>query len=199
MTLPRYRQAAAIVRARIESGALGPGQPAPSGAELARLTGFATLTCRRALRTLIADGTLMAGPSPNARPRIATADQGDAAEAARALSAALAGCRRSHRLTQAELAALVGRSVTTVGHAETGRVWQSRQFWEHADRALSAGGTLTRLHDAYRAAVPTPAAAGASEPTGAAPALIVVMLVWDDGTVTTIDPAEARTRMALDS
>jgi hypothetical protein len=55
-------------------------------------------------------------------------------------------------LTQAELAALAGVSVTTVGHAETGRTWQSRRFWERADTALRAAGDLLRLHDAYRAA-----------------------------------------------
>jgi DNA-binding GntR family transcriptional regulator len=39
MTVPRCRQAAAIIRARIADGALRPGEPAPSGAELARITG----------------------------------------------------------------------------------------------------------------------------------------------------------------
>ena len=46
----------------------------------------------------------------------------------------------------------VTSSATTVGHAETGRLWQSRQFWERADSGLGAGGALLRLHDAYRAA-----------------------------------------------
>jgi hypothetical protein len=36
------------------------------------------------------------------------------------------GARHAADLTQTDLAALVGRSVTTVGHAETGRTWQSR-------------------------------------------------------------------------
>ena len=39
-----------------------------------------------------------------------------------------------------------------IGHAETGRVWQSRRFWELADKELNAGGELLALHDAYRAA-----------------------------------------------
>jgi hypothetical protein len=42
-------------------------------------------------------------------------------------------------------------SVTTIGHAQTGRVWQSRAFWERADNAVNAGGELLALHDAYRA------------------------------------------------
>ena len=151
MTLPRYKQAAAIVRARIDAGTLRPGEPAPSGAELARITGYASLTCRRALRTLLADGTLTAGPSLNARPRVAAPGRpAAAADAARALSAGLAARRHAADLTQTQLADLVGRSVTTVGHAETGRTWQSRNFWENCDKALDAHGELLRLHDAYR-------------------------------------------------
>ena len=70
----KYEQAAAIVRAQITDGTLKPGQPAPSGDALARLTGFSTLTCRKALRTLIRDGVLTPGlepgrPSPRRRPR----------------------------------------------------------------------------------------------------------------------------------
>jgi Bacterial regulatory proteins, gntR family/Helix-turn-helix domain len=166
MTLPRYRQAAAIVRARIDAGTLRPGEPAPSGAELARITGYASPTCRRALRALIADGTLTAGPSPNARPRVAApGGTAAAADAAFALSAALAARRRAADLTQAGLAAIVGRSVTTVGHAETGRTWQARQFWENCDKALDARGALLRLHDAYRAAT-TAYRAPAPRPNG---------------------------------
>ncbi len=153
MTLPKHAQAATIVRDGITAGTLRPGGPAPSGAELARATGFAQLTCRRALRSLLKDGTLVPGPSPNSRLRVASG--GRALDPGDALSAALAARRRAAGLTQPELAALVGRSVTTVGHAETGRLWQSRQFWENADRALSARGELLRAHDAYRAATTT--------------------------------------------
>ncbi len=153
MTPRRYAQAAAIVRDRITAGTLRPGEPAPSGAQLARITGYAPLTCRRALRALIADGTLTAGPSRNARPRVAAPGRpAAAADAARALSAALAARRHAADLTQTDLAAIIGRSVTTVGHAETGRTWQARQFWENCDKALNARGALLRLHDAYRAA-----------------------------------------------
>jgi Helix-turn-helix domain len=51
--------------------------------------------------------------------------------------------RRAAGLTQPQLAEVVGVSVTSVGHAETGRLWQSRRFWEHVDKGLSAGGELT--------------------------------------------------------
>jgi transcriptional regulator with XRE-family HTH domain len=154
--LPKYRRVAAVIRRQIADGTLRPGQPAPSGAELSRVFGFSTLTCRKALRALIADGLLVPGPSPNARPRVADPHapdpDRDLTDAARALSAGLAARRHAAGLTQAELAALAGVSVTTVGHAETGRTWQSRRFWERADAALRAAGDLLRLHDAYRAA-----------------------------------------------
>ena len=154
--LPKYLRVAAVIRRQIADGALRPGQPAPSGAELSRAFGFSTLTCRKALRALISEGLLVPGPSPNARPRVADPQapglERDLADAARALSAGLAGRRHAAGLTQAELAARAGVSVTTVGHAETGRTWQSRRFWERADTALRAAGDLLRLHDAYRAA-----------------------------------------------
>ena len=138
--LPKYLRVAAAIRRQIADGTLRPGQPAPSGAELSRAFGFSTLTCRKALRALIADGLLVPGPSRNARPRVADPQapdlERDLADAARALSAGLAARRHAAGLTQAELAALAGVSVTTVGHAETGRTWQSRRFWERADAAL---------------------------------------------------------------
>jgi GntR family transcriptional regulator len=188
---PRYRQAAALVRARIAAGDLAPGEPAPSGAELARVTGFASLTCRKAIRTLIKDGTLVPGPSPNARPRVAGPRNGGQApaDAARDLSAALAARRHAAGLTQKELADLAGFSVTTVGHAETGRAWQSRRFWEHADKTLNACGELLDLHDAYRAAAVLPegdAAAdpGPPDPAPGPPKLVRILLIWSDGSTT---------------
>jgi hypothetical protein len=165
--LPKYVRVAAAVRGQIADGTLRPGQPAPSGAALSRVTGYSTLTCRRALRALIADGVLTPGPSRNARPRVAGPPQAlaerDLGTAARALSAGLAARRRANGLTQPELAARVGVSVTTVGHAETGRVWQSRQFWEQADAVLGADGGVLRLHDAYREAC----ASGTASTSGA--------------------------------
>jgi transcriptional regulator with XRE-family HTH domain len=171
MTVPRHVQAAAIIRARIADGTLQPGKPAPSGAALARTAGCATLTARKALRALIEDGTLTPGPSPNARPRVPgpgpgsqTPDKQGLARARRELSAALAARRRAAGHTQHELAALAGCSVTSIGHAETGRLWQSRRFWEQADNALHAGGELLRRHDGYRAAAAPHPASTRQEP-----------------------------------
>jgi DNA-binding transcriptional regulator YhcF (GntR family) len=164
--LPKYVRVAVALRGQIAAGTLRPGQPAPSGAALSRLTGYSVLTCRRALRVLLTDGLLTPGPSRNARPRVSSNAQPraerDLATATRALSAELAARRRAHGLTQPELAALAGMSVTTVGHAETGRLWQSRRFWESADAILAADGALLRLHDAYRQAI----AAAASQAAG---------------------------------
>jgi DNA-binding transcriptional regulator YhcF (GntR family) len=163
-SLPKYARVAASIRAQIEDGTLSPGASAPSGAALARITGYSALTCRKALGALLKDGVLVPGPSRNARPRVADPVSAPAeqtrADAARALSAALSALRRDAGLTQVELAAVAGASVTTIGHAETGRLWQSRDFWERADKALFAGGELLFRHDAYRAAVapPDPAA-----------------------------------------
>lgn len=69
-TLLKYERVAAIVRTRIVDGTLQPGEAAPSAAALARATGISVLTCRRALRTLVEEGTLTPGPSRNARPRV---------------------------------------------------------------------------------------------------------------------------------
>ena len=164
------------------------------------------LTCRRALRVLITDGVLVPGTSPNARPRVparATAGERYCVDAARALSGSLAALRRAAGLTQPQLAEIVGMSITTIGHAETGRLWQSRRFWERADTAVYAGGELLALHDAYRASAvpvgpspqchavpdkkrpeqfPPPAVPSASE------SLTCVTFTWADGTVTTVYP-----------
>ena len=67
----KYETVAGLVRDMIADGTLKPGAPAPSGAALARETGFCTLTSRKALRALLADGTLTWGASPNARLRVA--------------------------------------------------------------------------------------------------------------------------------
>lgn len=177
----KYEQAAAIIRAQVADGTLKPGQPAPSGAQLARLTGFSVLTCRKALRVLVAEGVLAPGSSPAARPRVTASDDQRALDAASALSRELAARRRASGLTQPGLSHLTGYSVTTIGHAETGRLWQSRDFWEKADGALNAGGELTRLHDAYRA--------GTAGPDGAPPLVLTCLVLhWSDGTVTTVDP-----------
>ena len=125
---------------------------------------------RRALRSLIEDGTLVPGPSPNSRLRVASG--GRALDPGDALSAALAARRRAARPDPAR----AGRPRRPLGHRRGARrdrpPGQSRQFWENADRALSARGELLRAHDAYRAATtrarhrhPTPA----RRPTGPPP------------------------------
>jgi DNA-binding transcriptional regulator YhcF (GntR family) len=190
-TAPRYMQAAAIVRAQVADGTLKPGQAAPSGAQLARLTGFSPLTCRKALHALVAGGTLARGVSPNARPRVAAATPQRADDAARALSRGLAALRRAAGLSQSALASLTGYSVTTVGHAETGRLWQARGFWEKADLVLAAEGELTRRYDAYHAALAGPARglAPPSPPHEPLPGILAsVTLHWADGTHTTFYP-----------
>ena len=69
MSTHKYQLATAIVRAQVTAGTLPPGALAPSGAMLACMTGYSTLTCRRALRTLVADGTLAVGVSSNRPPQ----------------------------------------------------------------------------------------------------------------------------------
>jgi DNA-binding XRE family transcriptional regulator len=131
------------------------------------------------------------GVSPRARPRVAAAAPERDGDAARALSGALAALRRAAGLSQPALAALAGYSVTTVGHAETGRLWQARAFWEKADLALAADGELTRRHDAYRAALAGPAPSPAPPPPPSEPvpgALASVTLHWADGTHSTFYP-----------
>jgi hypothetical protein len=113
----------------------------------------------------------------------------------------LAARRRAVGLTQPQLAAIVGMSVTTIGHAETGRLWQSRDFWERADKALDADGRLLRLHDDYRAAV-VPAAFDSEAQAEGSPAeaslgadpgpdsgtVTCITITWGDGTTTAVRP-----------
>jgi DNA-binding transcriptional regulator YhcF (GntR family) len=212
MTAPKYKQVATRIRTQIAAGLLVPGEAAPSGAALARVTGYSQLTCRKALHTLIREGVLVPGASPGARPRVPlrgpTLGEQTQANAARALSSSLASRRRAAGLTQPQLAEVVGVSVTSIGHAETGRLWQSRRFWELADKGVSAGGELLVLHDAYRAAaVPadsttSPGDTEAEVTTDILPAVAVtasvpvvaVTITWANGTVTTVHPPETPAR-----
>ena len=214
MTAPKYRQVATRIRTQIAAGLLVPGAPAPSGAALARVTGYSQLTCRKALHTLIREGVLVPGASPGARPRVSprepTPREQTLASAARALSASLASRRRAAGLTQPQLAAVTGKSVTTIGHAETCRLWQSRGFWELADKELRAGGELLASHDAYRTAAVSAGLPTAPEETGseanadmppvvaveASASVASVTVAWVDGTVTTVYPPKAPARPA---
>jgi DNA-binding XRE family transcriptional regulator len=214
MTAPKYKQVATRIRTQIAAGLLVPGESAPSGAALARATGYSTLTCRKALHTLVREGVLVPGASPGARPRVPlcrpTSGEQTLASAARALSASLASRRRAAGLTQPQLAAITGMSVTSIGHAETGRLWQSRRFWELADKGLCAGGELLVLHDAYRAAavpadpstVPEDTDSGVNTDmppivaVGASASVASVTITWVDGTVTTVYPPKTPARPA---
>ena len=133
----KREEVAALVRAMIADGTLLPGAPAPSGAELARKTGYHVTTCRAALAALLADGVLVRGVSRDARLRVPAGSAGRGVRVP--LSAALGARRRAAGLTQPELAGQLGVSLTTVGHAETGRLWQRRRFWECADGRRTAG------------------------------------------------------------
>ena len=206
MTALKRETAADAVRGMIADGTLSPGSTAPSGAALARKTGFCTLTCRQALRALLADGTLARGVSATARLRVAQpggAGAGNADALRAALSNALAGRRRAAGLTQPELAGKLEVSVTTLGHAETGRTWQGRSFWLRADLRLGAAGDLLRLYDRYKASeCPAPEEAGDAEPEEPAPAAQAapvlpasvtitpagVSIIWSDGTQTLARP-----------
>jgi DNA-binding XRE family transcriptional regulator len=185
----------------IADGTLKPGGPAPSAAALARETGYSTLTCRAALRALARDGTLTPGVSPGARLRVAHPGGGAHPDALQAeLSRSLAARRRAAGLTQPELAAKAGVSHTTVGHAETGRLWQSREFWQQAGDVLGDGGDLLRFYDAYRAGGHAPPGEDDQQkeepPAAGGPVLPVsvtitpggVVAVWPDGTETTARP-----------
>jgi hypothetical protein len=194
----KYETVAGLVRDMIADGTLKPGAPAPSGAALARETGFCTLTCRKALRALLADGTLTWGASPNARLRVAAGSTASGANrgALRVpLSSALAARRHAAGLTQPQLAALLGMSVTTVGHAETGRLWQSREFWQQADQVLGAAGTLLGMYDQRQAAGRTEEFPGAPDrsPAVLLPVTVTITLegvnvVWPDGSETLARP-----------
>jgi DNA-binding transcriptional regulator YhcF (GntR family) len=213
---PKYLKVADYVRDQVSAGTLTPGEPAPSGAQLARLTGYSTLTCRKGLQSLIREGVLVPGPSRGARPCVNPGDlppdDADLRTAARALSHTLADRRRGASLTQPQLAQIIGTSVTTVGHAETGRAWQARRFWERADMALSADGKLLTLHDTYRAAAAArgagrslppaaPDAAPPSRPPAVSPAqalavtipasVTLLNITWANNTVTTVYPPPA--------
>jgi DNA-binding GntR family transcriptional regulator len=198
----KYLEVAELVRAQINGGKLVPGEPAPSGAELARLTGYCALTCRKALHILVKEGALVAGTSPNARPRVPSRgnyqNRLTQEHAARTLAQALAARRNAAKMTQPDLARVTGMSVTSIGHAETGRLWHSRRFWIAMDEALKARGELLSLHDAYRATGATtsskkfPEVITAVEEEAFPPTPASIMILWSDGAITSI-PMERKT------
>ena len=198
-----------MVREMIADGSLKPGSRVPSAAELARKTGYTTGTCASGLRVLLAGGTITRGVSPTARlwvPRPGEAGDADALRVS--LSRALAARRRAAGMTQPELAVKLDVSVTTVGHAETGRLWQARDFWRRADALLDGFGDLLRMFDDFRASrnAATAAEPGDTPPPGEpAPAGPVlpssvtitpagVQVTWPDGTGTLVTPPGCQVR-----
>jgi DNA-binding transcriptional regulator YhcF (GntR family) len=165
---PLKRDAAiAVVREMIANGSLKPGDRVPSGPELARKADCHVITARDALRHLVSDGTLTRGVSKTSRPRVGRPDAGrnrEREELIEAPSRHLGARRRARGMTQQDLAGLLGVSITTVGHAETGRLWQSREFWQRAEAVL--GGDLLRLADTAQGAM---AGAAPEIPSRAAP------------------------------
>jgi DNA-binding CsgD family transcriptional regulator len=149
----KHEVVADMVRALVEAGVLRPGEMAPAAVALSAVTGCSAYTCLRGLRLLAAEGLLTRGLSGSSRFRVAvpglTAAERALAAAEDGLSAGLNAGRRANGMTQQDLAGLLGVCKTTVGHAETRRVWQARDFWERADAALGGDGGLLRLHDAY--------------------------------------------------
>lgn len=60
---PSYLQLAALLRAEIESGAIGPDEPLPSLARLQQETGLAPKTIQHAIRVLVGEGLAYTVPS----------------------------------------------------------------------------------------------------------------------------------------
>jgi len=193
----------ALVRKMIADGTLKPGGYVPFAAELARQAGCHVGTCQRALRALIAEGTLQRGVSPGARLKVAEPAghvrlKSDGLR--EALSQDLAGLRRAKGMTQPQLAEALGVSLTAVGHAETGRTWQGRDFWDGADLVLGACGRLLALFDGYQAvkesAEEEAAPAGHAPPAPPPPLLNVtitvtaegVLITWPGGAQTLAEP-----------
>lgn len=145
---PKVLLVADAVRKMIANGTLGPGDFTPAASALAAVTGACVAYCERALRLLVTDGTLVRPASRAGRPRVPGGDGPGPAE--RAMLEALGEARRAAGLTQEELAALAGLSADTVSRAEKGRGPLSAATWAKLDKALDAGGDLTRVHERVR-------------------------------------------------
>jgi transcriptional regulator with XRE-family HTH domain len=174
---PVKREAAvALVRGMIADGTLKPGDVAPSGSELGRKADCHPDTAQDALRLLVKDGTLVRGVSKKSRLRVpqpgAELDQ-EAQKLIEAPSRALAALRRDRKMTQQDLADVLGVSIKTIERAEHGQRRQRRKFWQRAEAVL--GGDLLRLFD-----------------TSGLPAVTVtpdsVLITWLDGTETLVRP-----------
>lgn len=87
-----------------------------------------------------------------ARWRLRVRDSEAVEKARRALGGELAAYRRAAGYSQAEFAALVDYSRSTIANVETGRQHVPPGFWKRADAALHAGGALTEANDDLEAA-----------------------------------------------
>ncbi len=130
------------IRAQIADGTLLPGQPAPSGAALARADRLLRPDLSQRAAHPDRDGVLVPGASPNARPRVpsrATPGERTVADAARTLSESLshlAPCRRADASpTRRDGRARRSPPSATPRPDDCG---SRRRFWERADKALCA-------------------------------------------------------------
>lgn len=60
--VPSYQQLAALLRAEIEGGQIGPDEPLPSLARLVQETGLAPKTVQHAIRVLVGEGLVYVVP-----------------------------------------------------------------------------------------------------------------------------------------
>jgi DNA-binding transcriptional MocR family regulator len=159
---PAHLTIAAMIRGQIADGTLEPGGFAPSIRELRRITGHDKSTCQKAVRELVIQGELVRWPYRTSRPTVpGTTVDSKAITNAQALSKGLRTRRGESGLTQEDLAELIGFSVTAIGHAETCRLWQAKDFWEKVDDVLEAQGALLALYDRYKSNPGAPAVAPA--------------------------------------
>jgi DNA-binding transcriptional regulator YhcF (GntR family) len=148
---PVYLQIAALLHGQIADGTLKPGAFTPNAEELRRTTGHGIAACQKAIRELVMRGELVRWPHRNSRPAVpGTTRDSQPITNAQALSNELCTRRSEAGLTQIELAELTGFSLTAIGHAETGRLWHSRSFWEAVDAVLNAEGKLLRRYTAFK-------------------------------------------------
>jgi hypothetical protein len=128
-----------LIRAGIADGSLRAGMHAPSGAELAKETGFAIVTCRRGLERLFREGVLMQ-MARSTRYRVAGAPP---AKASSSRTRWRSGGARpaSHRRSSPARLACPSRRSATPSRAGCGSPAGSGSV----DLALKAGGAPARL------------------------------------------------------
>src|SRR5260370_35748240 len=91
------------------------------------------------------------------------------------LGVQLAACRRAVGLSQAQLAEKTGFSRSSIANVETGRQHVPRAFWESADTAVSAGGSLVAAHEEVEAGAHTTLAGAGPVAAAARPAALAAL------------------------